>query len=644
MAELPYRMSDRERENLQNVVDYTHISSLPEIWSIAADRFGDILALHDPHSKPEVKITYTELYSQMRGFAAGLQALGVKPESKVSLFSENSPRWFIADQGIMMAGAVNAVRSSDADKDELLYIYENSDSNTLVVENLKTFQKLRSDLESLPVHLVVLLSDENPPEDNLHIVNFEQLIASGKDYDLQPAQQDSDTLATLLYTSGTTGKPKGVMLTHGNLLHQVRTLGTIIIPEKRDRVLSLLPSWHAYERAAEYFLLSQGCTQIYTNRRYFKKDLEEYSPHYMIAVPRVWEAIYDSAQKKFREQSKTQQSLVYQFLDISKRYMRAKKVSEGLSLEKPNPSGSERLAAKVKASSLYPLHALADRIVYSKVRDAVGGQIKTIISGGGSLSEEIDLFYAIAGIELIVGYGLTETSPVTNARRPWRNVIGASGQPIAGTENRIVNPETRQDVPQGEKGLVLVRGPQVMKGYYKKPEATEKAIDIDGWFDTGDLGFLTIDNDLVITGRAKDTIVLSNGENIEPQPLENACIRSKYINQIVVVGQDRRSLGALIVPDMECLEQWIKENKVDVSLEDAEALNNSKPVRDLFRQELDREVKDRPGYRSDDRITAFELIVEPFSIENGMMTQTMKIKRNVVADHYQDVIDQMYEK
>lgn len=227
---------------------------------------------------------------------------------------------------------------------------------------------------------------------------------------------------------------------------------------------------------------------------------------------------------------------------------------------------------------------------------------------------------------------------------------------MPGTEIRIVDPETRQPLPQGQQGLVLVKGPQVMQGYYKKPEATAKAIDAEGWFDTGDLGWVTPENHLVLTGRAKDTIVLTNGENIEPQPIEDACIRSAYIDQIMLVGQDQRSLGALIVPNIEALQQWAAAQNLALRLPNAVSSQSaappeefrtaidlhSKEVQSLFRSELNREVKNRPGYRADDRIGPFELILEPFSLENGMMTQTLKIRRPVVMERYHDIIIGMF--
>ena len=630
--------------------DYINLDSLPEIWQLVAEKFGNIVALKNPHAKPEVVITYQELHQQIQQFATGLQALEIKPQDKIALFADNSPRWFIADQGIMMAGAVDVVRSSGAEQQELAYILENSDSTALVVENLKTLDKLRSDLANLPIELVVLLSDETPPEEQqIKTINFKQLMEFGQNNQLQPVEQNKDTVATLLYTSGTTGKPKGVMLSHGNLLHQVNCIKTVFQPQPGDITLSILPSWHAYERAGEYFFLTHGATQIYTSIRYFKQDLKKFQPTYMVGVPRLWESLYDGVQKLLSEQSKSQQKLVKFFLKQSEKYIMAKRIAENISLEHFNASTTERSLAKLKAASLYPVHALADKLVYHKIRAGVGN-IKAVCSGGGSLAKYLDDFYQTVGIDVFVGYGLTETSPITNARTPKHNIRGSAGQPLPETEIKIIDPETRQKLPQAETGLVLIRGSQVMQGYYQNPEATAKAIDPDGWFDSGDLGWLTPYNDLVLTGRAKDTIVLSNGENIEPQPIEDACVRSVYIDQIMLVGQDQRALGALIVPNLETLQQWISEQKLDLQLpsqdsspeEVAQSSLSEPAIADLYRNELNREVKNRPGYRPDDRISDFRFVVEPFSQANGTMTQTFKVKRPVVQDKYQSLINEIF--
>jgi long-chain acyl-CoA synthetase len=638
-----------------NTHEFGSIESLPGIWPIVAGKYGEVIALKSSHETPEVTLTYSELYRQIQRFAVGLQVLGVKAGDRISLFADNSPRWLIADQASLMVAAVNVVRSSQADPSELLYILADSGSTMLIVEDLETFQKLESGLAGMAIQTIILLSDQSCDpslSSNLKILNFAQVFREGAYGTVRPSGIKKHDLATLIYTSGTTGKPKGVRLSHGNLLHQVMSLGTVIQPQAGDRILSILPTWHSYERACEYFLFACGCTQHYTSLRHFKQDLKRVKPNYMVAVPRMWESIYEGVQRQFREQPAQRQKLIQFFLTCSQRYILARRTRAGLNLENLHPSGWQKFLALLQVLLFRPLHHLGKKRVYLKVREATGGELKQVISGGGSLAQHLELFFEIVGVEILVGYGLTETSPVLTARRPWENLRGSAGKPVPLTEIKIVDFETRQTLPLGKKGLVMAKGPQVMQGYYNQPAATTKVLDSQGWFDTGDIGWLTQRQDLVLTGRLKDTIVLTNGENIEPQPIEDACLRSAYIDQIMLVGQDQRLLGALIVPNWETLKTWAGSQNYPLQLPTDEqgtgengiaiALSD-KPIQDLFRQELVREVKNRPGYRADDRIGPFRFLPEPFSMENGMMTQTLKIRRNVVMDRYHDMINGMFD-
>jgi long-chain acyl-CoA synthetase len=639
----------QQSELLAQSADYSKIQSIAQIWGIAAQRFGSVTALLDLHGKSQLKLTYAQLDEQICQFAAGLEVVGIEAGQHVALFSDNGPRWLIADQGIMTLGAVDVVRGSQAEREELLYILSHSDSVALIVEDLATLKKLTPQLDSLPVPLVITLSDEASPAE-LRVLNFAQIMDAGKARSPAPVHYDRNALATLMYTSGTSGMPKGVMLSHSNLISQILAAATVVQPDPGERVLSILPIWHCYERTFEYFIFSRGCTQIYTNIRSVKKDLKEFQPQYMVAVPRLWESIYEGVQKQLREQTPKQQRLVNFFLKLSQQYIVARRTVQSLTLDNLNPSGLEKVAASLRMIVLWGLHQLGDKLVYRKIREATGGNIKYVVSGGGSIAEHLEDFYELIGIEILGGYGLTETSPITHVRRPLRNLRGADGQPLPNTETQIVDPETRKPLPVGQQGLVLIRGPQVMQGYYKNPEATAKAIDTEGWFDTGDLGLVTAWDDLVITGRAKDTIVLTNGENIEPQPIEDACLRSPYVDQIMLVGQDQKSLGALIVPNFETLQQWAATQNLSLRLPNdppahsarADITLDSKAIQDLFRKELNREVQNRPGYRPDDRIGPIQLIQEPFSIENGMLTQTLKIRRAVVMERYQGMIDKIF--
>ncbi|MEM9214552.1 MAG: AMP-binding protein [Cyanobacteria bacterium P01_F01_bin.150] len=650
-----------QKSPLHQSIDYRFAKAIPDIWAVTAEKFGDrITALNDPHSKPTVTFTYAQLHSAIQQFASGLQALGVVKGDRIALFSDNSPYWFIADQGTMTAGAVNAVRSSQADRDELLYILENSGSTGLVVQNVATFKLLADALDDYPIGFVIMLSNEDAPtHNNLKILNWTQFQTLGASQDLQPVEQSPDDLATLIYTSGTSGRPKGVMLNHSNLLHQVNTVPTVVTLTPGERVLSLLPSWHSYERTFEYFVLSQGCSQIYTSIRYIKKDLKAYKPQYMVGVPRIWESIYEGVQKQLREQPQNKQALVNFFLGKSQAYIKARRKAQNVDTEALDASAMERFIARLQCLLLAPLHWLGDRLVYKTIREATGGEVKFLISGGGSFAKHLDLFFELINVNILQGYGLTETSPIATVRLPKQNLRGTSGPPLPETEIRIADLESGQPLPRGQKGAILIRGPQVMQGYYKNPEATAKALDSEGWFNSGDLGWVAPKGDLTITGRAKDTIVLTSGENIEPQPLEDACTRSAYVDQMMVVGQDQKVLGALIVPNLTALGQWAASQQLQLNLPDdcqlelpesgivgseggaAIALNDAQ-VQALFKAELIREVKDRPGYRPDDRIGPFILIDEPFSPDRGTMTQTLKIKRPVVTQKYQGTIDKLF--
>lgn len=632
----------QEQQNLARSQTYVNAQSIPEMWAIAAQKFATVTAQIDPHAKPTIQVTYGELYQQMQRFAAGLQALGIRPTTdliptRVALFSDNSPRWLVADQGIMQAGAADVVRSSQAETEELLFILRNSESIGLVVEDLASFRKLRAGLEDFLLRFVIVLSDETlPPDDTFKLLSFQQVLDLGGTQPPQAPTFSRETLATLMYTSGTSGTPKGVMLTHGNLLHQINAATGVAQPIPGELVMSILPIWHCYERTFEYFVFSRGCTQIYTNIRYVKQDLKDHRPHYMVGVPRLWESIYEGIQKQFRSQPEQRQKLVQFLLSQSDRFIRARRTLQTLNLENLHPSLLDKLAAAIELPVRWVFHQVGDRLVYSKVRAGLGGRLKFVVSGGGSIADHLEDFFEIVGIDILGGYGLTETAPITHVRRPWRNLRGADGEALLDTETLIVDPETRQPLPVGKQGLVLLRGPQIMKGYFNNPTATAKAIDPDGWFDSGDLGLLTEMGDLIITGRAKDTIVLSNGENIEPQPIEDVCLCSPYIDQIMLVGQDQKFVGALIVPNLDALKQWSSEQGyADLDL-------TSKPVQDLFKAELVQRVKDRPGYRPDDQIRAFRLMEEPFTIENGCLTQTLKIRRNVVSERYAAMINEMF--
>ncbi|XP_075516398.1 putative acyl-activating enzyme 16, chloroplastic isoform X2 [Primulina tabacum] len=459
----------------------------------------------------------------------------------------------------------------------------------------------------------------------------------------------SDDVATLMYTSGTTGNPKGVMLTHKNLLHQIANLGEFLPVVPGDRFLSMLPPWHAYERASEYCTHTCGIENAYTTVKNLKDDLRCYRPHYIVSVPLVYETLYRGIQKQISSSSAIRKYVVLLFLRISFAYMEAKRIYEGkcltTNMEQPSYLVSifDWLSARIVAAILLPLHMMAKQIVYSKIHSSIG-ILKAGISGGGSLPAQIDMFFEAIGITVQNGYGLTESSPVITGRRHNCNVLGSVGHPIPNTEVKVVDTETDAILPCGSKGIVKVRGPQVMKGYYKNPLATKQAIDENGWLDTGDIGWICPPHSrgrsrkaagaIVLTGRAKDTIVLSSGENVEPSEIEEAALRSTLIQQIVVFGQDERRLGALIVPNKDEIPLEAKSLSVD---SDTSELSRGQ-VTNLMHRELKKWTADCSF-----KIGPILVIDEPFTIDNGLMSPTMKIRRDKVVSLYKKQINDLYK-
>ncbi|XP_073013534.1 long-chain-fatty-acid--[acyl-carrier-protein] ligase AEE15, chloroplastic-like isoform X2 [Typha latifolia] len=545
--------------------------AVPDIWKSSAEKYGDRVALVDPYHEPPSKLSYKQLEQEILNFSEGLRVVGVIPDEKLALFADNSCRWLVADQGIMATGAINVVRGTRSADEELLQIYTHSESVALVVDSPQFFNRLaESFILSVDIRFVVLLWGEksclnSKAVKDIPLYDYSDIIELGREsrnallQSLKEGQQyvfetiNPDDVATLMYTSGTSDTPKGVMLTHRNLLHQIKNLWDIVPAKAGDRFLSMLPTWHAYERASEYFIFTYGVEQVYTNIKYLKDDLKRYQPQYLISVPLVYETLYSSIQKQIHASSAARKFVAFTLIKISLLYMEAKRVYEGKFLTEKHIQPSSFIAmidwfwGRTMAALLWPLHKLAKQLVYNKIYSAIGIS-QAGISGGGSLPLYVDRFFEAIDVKLQNGYGLTETSPVVAARQPACNVLGTVGHPLKYTEIKVVDVETGAVLPDGSKGIVKIKGPQVMKGYYKNPSATSEAMDEDGWFNTGDIGWIAPKHAigrsrqcggmLVLEGRAKDTIVLSTGENVEPAELEAAATRSSLIHQIVVVGQD----------------------------------------------------------------------------------------------------------
>jgi len=554
----------------------------------------------------------------------------------VTVVSENSPRWLVVDQGLMRIGAINAVRGINSPSVELDYIIGHSNSVGLIVQSKEIWLKLNNK-EELKKRLKFIINLEDEQFESL--ISWSKFISSvekenSQNNNFEKFNPEIDDVATILYTSGTTGKPKGVPLTHANFLHQIINLAYIADPEPGTSVLSVLPIWHSYERSAEYFFFSCGCSQYYTIPKFLKDDITQIKPVVMATVPRLWEAIHDGFFQALKKMPSKKQKLIKFLISNSSVFKRSLRKIRNFDINQITFKSKIPLLGSV--ISRYPLHKLSTIFLWPNIlRQLCGEKLKFPINGGGALPEHVDLFFESLGVDVLVGYGLTETSPVLTCRRRELNVRGSSGQPLAFTEIKIVNDDKKKILKFREVGKILVKGPQVMKGYLNNELATKDVLSKDGWFDTGDLGFLIPNGSLFITGRAKDTIVLSSGENIEPNPLETEILSSEFINQIQLVGQDKKCLTALVVPNLELVKNKFLE-------EDLSQLNLNKNIGTFFKSQINNLLKSRLGARSEEQILDC-YFVGGFTLENGLLTQTLKQKRKEIEKKYSLQIENMYE-
>ena len=427
------------------------------------------------------------------------------------------------------------------------------------------------------------------------------------------------------------------MLTHKNIASQIIAIRPTLNLKETKTITLFLPIWHAYERTCEYYLFSIGSHCCYTNVKNFKKDLKKYSPHYLISVPRVWESIYETVFSELKKKPLLTRSIVNFFLSSSLKKNLAERIINKTCVYNQNPSLIQKLKYSIVSLTLSPIHQLGNKLIYSKFKEAIGGRFLKGISGGGALAAHIDDFFLSVGMSIYVGYGLTETAPVLSVRNENCNKAYSAGPALPNTEFMIVDAETMKPLPTGEKGIVLVKGPQIMKGYYKDKESSEKVLLPNGYFITGDIGWLTNEGDLVLTGRAKDIIVLSNGENIEPESIEQSCMSSPFVKQIVLAGQDKNALSALIVPNVDAIKEFADKKRI--------ASQNplaSPELKNEILKELRQKVRERKTFRAHERIANIDFVEEEFTPENGLMTQTAKIKKNAVYEKYKNKIDSMY--
>ncbi len=596
-------------------------STLPGIFSNRAQDIGDHALFMTRDGDKWASITYGEAKKQVDALASYLINEGVKPGDRVGIYSNNRPEWGITDLGALSAGAADVTIYPTNSGPEAAYIVNDSGlkycfcSGKFQVENLLSQKGEMKSLKKIIVFDDIKFSDSM-------VVSMKSVLAEGaknlqeKEIDNRIKGIKSDDLMTLIYTSGTTGNPKGVMLTHGNMVSNMQQfLEHHPMEFEPIMALSILPLSHSLERTIGYdSLLAKGATVAYAKGTdTLLADLQSIRPTACVYVPRVLEKLYEGIMSKLKDFPSSKQRIFRWSLKNGRKavpYLCA------------NKSLPPFLALKYR---------LADKLIFSKLRAGLGlDRMKVMGVGGAPLSDEIYTFFIAMGIEVHLGYGLTETSPVTHLHT-FRNIkpikIGTCGPPLPRTECRVA-----------DDGEILIRGPQVMKGYYNRPDDTKEILTDDGWFSTGDIGYLDEDGYLKITDRKKDIIITAGGKNVAPQVIESMFLGHPMIEQMATIGDQQKYLVALLVPSFQELTHWAKQNGITES--DPAKLVAMPAVVKKY-QEIVNELN-KPLGRVE-QIKKFVLVDHTFSQETGELTPTLKVKRKVILAKYKDAIDEMYQ-
>jgi long-chain acyl-CoA synthetase len=587
--------------------------------------------------------TFSDIFHEAENLALSLLQMGLQPGDRIGLMADNRTEWAIADIATLLNGAVNVPRGSDSTAQEIEYILSHSESKYCFVEHEKLYDSLKPILSNTKVEKVIILDPTYVPKDST-VVNLQTLVRDGEalrknlpSLELRSKQVKPDDLFTIIYTSGTTGMPKGVMLTHQNMVYNVVKVPPRVGLKSTDRTLSILPVWHIFERAIDYAIIAEGASIAYTNIRDLRDDFQKIKPSFMASAPRLWENLYLGIKQKLEKAPENKKKLFDFAYDICKKFKDGQDYLAGNRLLTKEESPFERMKNTTVSIgyvlNLFLLAKILDGLVFSKIRDVLGGHLTGTISGGGALPSHVDEFFNVIGIPVYEGYGMTECAPIISVRSVGHVVQGSVGKWPEGTAVRIVN-EQGESVPKGKMGVIHIKGPQVMKGYYKNEEATKKAI-VDGWMNTGDLGFISFNDTLSVRGRVKDTIVLLGGENVEPVPIENLLLENALINQVIVVGQDQKSLTALVWPDKERMKE------VGLQWKEGEDLNQNKDVRLYYQNIVKKQISSENGFKSFEKLSDFRFL--PKAMEVGdELTNLFKMKRNIIHDKYKDLIKSMY--
>ncbi|MGN8226819.1 AMP-dependent synthetase/ligase [Gracilimonas sp. BCB1] len=593
--------------------------------------------------KPKPDSEYQPIYwgqvtDDVYSIAAYLIEKGVEKGDRVGILSENRYEWAAIDLAIQLVGGINVSLYTTLPPAQCEYILQDSGAKIFFVSTGLQLKKAVEVFENCEELKEVIAFDvpklEHLMEEDYVTMFDDMLIEGGKHLEehkeaikQRTMEVEPEDVATLIYTSGTTGKPKGAMLTHHNIVSNVKAATQHIYWDENDRLLSFLPLCHSFERTAGYYAMISSGVEVYYAESVdtVSKNMPEAKPTIMISVPRLFEKMYNLIVKSVEEGSDTKKKIFNWAVETGRKYSEGKR-------------GLVSLQKKI-----------ADKLVFDKLKERTGGHVRLFVSGGAALPPEIDTFFQCAGMNILQGYGLTETSPVMAANKPGQEKVGAVGTVIPGVtvgiqslqDGKVLAQISGEDYPtetSSEAGEILCKGPNVMKGYWNNEEATKEMIDDDGWLHTGDVGKFD-EGFLKITDRIKHMIVNAGGKNIYPGPIEDLFKTSKWIDQIVVVGEAQNYMAAIIVPDYEVVGKFAREQGLKFS--NNEELIELDEVKDVFKKEMRSFSKDLASH---EKIRDFRLVSNEFTVETGEITPTLKVKRRVISDKYSHLIEDIFKE
>ena len=583
--------------------------TLGDLFRQAAGNFPDTNILNFKRGGSWQRISGSEMLSRMEACAEGLRDLGIERGDRVSILANNSPEWTITDGACQLAGIVDVPIYTTLAPASVEYILRDSGSRVLFLEDEASIESLKDAIGKVDtLEKIVLFRGTSEGE---RLLSFEQLLNSAVTNGSEYRAADPEEVATLIYTSGTTGEPKGVMLTHNCIMSNVIDAGEKYEFETHDVPLSVLPLSHIFERSAMYLYLLHGMEVHYAESiEKVPENLGEVRPTIFVGVPRIFEKVYARAKLKSAQAGGAKEKIFDWAIEIAKQY--------AMKIERKEPV----------PVSLRLKYAVCDKIVYSKLREFFGGRLRACITGGAALPDDIYLIFNGAGIPVMQGYGLTETSPVLSSNNPEYSKLGSVGKPIRNVQVRIA-----------EDGEIEATGPGVMPGYYHKPDATRDAFTEDGWFRTGDIGRIDEEGFLFVTDRKKELFKTSGGKYIAPAPIEQMIRSSRFVSQVVLVGNERKYAAALIVPNFEMLDAYAR-HKGFPSMSHEEFCRDPRVI-DLIERQV---AAHTTGLARFETVKRIALLENEFSVNRGELTPTLKIKRRVINEKYKDVIDRLYSE